>query len=146
MDVYRDLKENLEKIKDFLKDHQFEKNDVAVFDIDETLIDKQGHPIKPVVDFYHFLKERIPIFIITARPDYKLTIEYTQLQLNANGITDYKCLYFRNLSNTNIYKYKLLARKNICDKGYNIVISIGDKEWDIGEYGGFGIIVKKDNS
>lgn len=145
MDIYRDLKENLEKIKDFLKDHPFESNDVAVFDIDETLIDKNGNLIEPVFDFYNFLKKHIQIFIVTARPDYKMTIEYTRIQLHAFGITDYKCIYFRKLTNTNIFKYKLLARKDICDQGNNIILSIGDKEWDIGEYGGFGIIVKKNN-
>ena len=31
--------------------------------------------------------------------------------------------------------------KDIMNKGYNIEMSLGDKPWDIGEYGGIGVIV-----
>ena len=38
--------------------------------------------------------------------------------------------------------YKLNARKAIED---HVIMSIGDKSWDIGQYGGYGIIVRKIN-
>ena len=42
--------------------------------------------------------------------------------------------------NFNQYQYKLEARKRIPD---NVIMSIGDKPWDIGQYGGYGILVRK---
>ena len=40
---------------------------------------------------------------------------------------------------TDVKKYKKYARKNVVETGYKPLFSIGDMEWDIGEYGGFGI-------
>ena len=132
----------LDQIKHSLLSYVPSENDAAVFDIDDTLIDqKTKQIIQPVYDFYAFLKEKMVIFIITARPDLEKTIEYTKQELTKLNIREYKSIYFRKFSNTDLRKYKLHARKDILDKGYNILISVGDKEWDIGEYGGIGILV-----
>jgi predicted secreted acid phosphatase len=134
----------LDHIKQSLRSYVPAENDAVVFDIDDTLIDqKTKQVIQPVYDFYTFLKERMIIFIITARPDLDKTIEYTKNELTKHNIREYKSIYFRKVSNTDIRRYKLYARKDILDKGYNILISIGDKEWDIGEYGGIGILVSR---
>jgi predicted secreted acid phosphatase len=134
----------LDHIKQSLRSYVPAENDAVVFDIDDTLIDqKTKEVIQPVYDFYTFLKERMIIFIITARPDLDKTIEYTKNELAKHNIREYKSIYFRKVSNTDIRRYKLYARKDILDKGYNILISIGDKEWDIGEYGGIGILVSR---
>jgi predicted secreted acid phosphatase len=139
------LSENLNQIRRFLETYQTSENDAVVFDIDDTLIDQRTKKlIQPVYDFYLFLKSKVVIFIITARPDFERTIQYTKQELERYQITDYKSIYFRKFTNNDIWKYKLYCRKDIIDKGYNIIISIGDKDWDIGEYGGIGILVKKD--
>ena len=44
------------------------------------------------------------------------------------------------LEDLNVPAYKLSARKAIKD---HVIMSIGDKTWDIGRYGGYGIIVRK---
>jgi len=44
-----------------------------------------------------------------------------------------------------IKEYKKQARKQIIDYGYTPLMSIGDMYWDIGEYGGIGIIVLPEN-
>jgi hypothetical protein len=44
-----------------------------------------------------------------------------------------------------IKEFKKMARKGILDKGYTPLMSIGDMYWDVGEYGGIGIIVLPDN-
>ena len=37
--------------------------------------------------------------------------------------------------------YKLQARKDLIAKGYNIIITVGDKLWDIQPLGGNGFLV-----
>jgi predicted secreted acid phosphatase len=37
--------------------------------------------------------------------------------------------------------YKESCRESITNKGYKIVLSIGDTQWDVGKYGGYGILL-----
>ena len=68
----------------------------AVFDIDDTLCTDKNDPIKPVIDaLYHCNKLKIPVYLLTARPNdpynRKLTVEW----LDNNNIiakTNYKKL------------------------------------------------------
>jgi len=56
------------------------------------------------------------------------------------GIAGFKNIAFRPPLELNVPSYKLSARKAITD---HVIMSIGDKNWDIGRYGGYGIIVRK---
>ena len=80
--------------------------------------------------------------LITNRTGDTSTIEYTQKQLTERGIFGYKALYFRPSDKENMpYRYKEKARQNIHERGMIVMMSIGDKPWDIGNYGGIGFIL-----
>lgn len=118
-------------------------NSAVVFDIDMTLIDESGERIEPVCWFYEQVASKgfVPI-LVTARPSLDNVIEQTGYQLAYNRITNYESIYFRDPSERNVEKYKTSARRNIWDRGYNIIMSLGDQPWDIGEYGGIGILLQ----
>jgi hypothetical protein len=118
-------------------------NGAIVFDIDDTLIHSSGKSITPIVNLFNYVKDSglFPI-IITNRSGDPLTIEYTQKQLVECGIFGYKLLYFRPPDKDDMpYRYKEKARQSIHERGMIVIMSIGDKPWDIGNYGGVGFIL-----
>ena len=131
---------------DVLEKIPFDKNQAVVFDIHDTLIHSGTHKIiTDVFNIYQYcVNKGYHIHIITARAANKKTIQLTLQQLNFLNIKKYETISFRPIFDLNVYKFKLDARKKIKDKyNQNVVMSIGDMWWDIGEYGGYGIIVKK---
>jgi predicted secreted acid phosphatase len=126
------------------------KTDIVFFDIDDTLLRPFSQiptPVKPVLDFYNYLTSNgYNVAIITARANYEENLKYTIQDLKNIGIVDnYKFLILRPKYMNDIKEYKKLARKEILDKGYTPLMSIGDMYWDVGEYGGIGIIVLPEN-
>ena len=126
------------------------KTDIVFFDIDDTLLRpfvSVPTPVQPVLDFYKYLTSHgYNVAIITARPNYEENVTYTLLDLKNIGIeNDYKFIILRPEYMRDIKEFKKLARKEIIDKGYTPLMSIGDMYWDVGEYGGIGIIVMPDN-
>jgi len=120
------------------------KNPAFVFDIDNTLIDCAGNPIKPMIALYHAVKTRgINPIIVTCRLAEEEIIEKTKMELLTHGITGYRFLYFRPLEKNDCYRFKIMARYNIHERGLNVVMSIGDEDWDIGPYAGIGLRVPK---
>lgn len=115
---------------------------IVIYDIDETLIDGQGNPREHILRTYNYaLTKGYKIAIITARPGSVENINYTREQLTKAGIRDYEIMFFRPEHYKDIATYKLKCRKHLHELEYNIVASIGDAYWDIGEYGGVGFIV-----
>ena len=127
---------------DILKQIPFNPKQAIIFDIDDTLIDSRTHTIiKPVYQLYKYCQNKgYNIYIITARPRIPYGVQLTLNQLYSLGITGFKNIAFRPPLELSIPAYKLRARKAIKD---HVIMSIGDKTWDIGEGGGYGIIVKK---
>jgi predicted secreted acid phosphatase len=118
---------------------------VIIFDIDDTLLFPQtGLPIEPVVSFYDTIKQLgiIPV-IITARIATSENIEHTQNELKKINITGYQNIFFRPITKFDIPFYKLMSRKAVIDNGYNIIMSVGDMYWDVGEYGGYPILLRQ---
>ena len=119
-------------------------NPAVVFDLDDTLISsKDGSCIEPFVMVYNYAKMLgiIPI-IITFRRGLPEVIQYTEQQLLSCGITGYNSLYLCPLLEFDPWKFKFIARKNVTERGMNIVASFGDKPWDIsGGYTGIGFLV-----
>lgn len=115
----------------------------AVYDIDDTLIDSYGYPIIPVLNTYHYaVKKNVIPFIVTARSEEHRT--QTLEQLAAVGIKKIAGLYMTPLKEIpffNPYTTKMEARKDIASRGFNVLYSVGDKPWDVGDYGGIGFIV-----
>jgi predicted secreted acid phosphatase len=119
-------------------------NTVIIFDIDDTLIDSYtGQILWPVYNFYNYIKHLgiIPI-LITARSACLESINYTLNQLKYLGINGYQKIYFRPEDKIDLYSFKANSRKSLLDTGFQILMSIGDMPWDIGEYGGYGILLR----
>lgn len=95
-------------------------NACVVFDIDNTLIDSTTSTlIRCVRDLYINIRDKdIPIFIITARSP--LDREYTERQLERRSLTGYQELHLVGSGR------KQDIRKDIQERGYNILLNIGD--------------------
>jgi len=127
---------------DILTQIPFNPKQAIIFDIDDTLIDSRTHTIiKPVYQLYKYCQNKgYNIYIITARPRIPYGVQLTLNQLYSLGITGFKNIAFRPPLEIDVPGYKLKARKAIGDE---VIMSVGDKKWDIGEAGGYGILVTK---
>jgi predicted secreted acid phosphatase len=130
-------------IIDILRNIQIPKNPTIAFDIDGTLIDNKGRCIEPIHDVFKYaLNNGIYVVLITSRIGTASMIELTKAQLISNNITGYNHIYFRKPdSSKNNFDYKRNARLDSLKRGMNIIMSIGDNRWDVGEFGGIPIIV-----
>ena len=125
----------------YLDNLKLPENPAIVFDIDNTLIDNTGKCIIPIAVLYHYAKMLgISPIIITSRVAIKNIIDYTLYQLKLYGILDYKLLFMRKNEQTDNWIFKQKSRKNAHDRGFNIIMSVGDSEWDITNgYTGYGV-------
>lgn len=114
----------------------YSKNDVIVFDIDGTLLNKNGKIITETLEFYYYcLYKQYPIYIITARPGSEDIIYYTINNLVKEGVDNFEKIYFSNpdkkiTTKPLVREYKKEVRKHIKNLGLNIIISIGDQDTD----------------
>lgn len=122
------------------------KKGVIIFDIDDTLLlPHSGNPIPETVFFYNLIKDMgfTPV-IITARPGFKENVYKTIQQLKSIEVKDFDYIFFMPPGQSDIYSYKLNARKELYDiYGGNILMSIGDMHWDVGKYGGYEVLLQK---
>ena len=127
---------------DILEKIPYKSNQAVVFDIDDTLISSEnGKLIPKVYEIYNYCRNKgYIIYIITARGGTSYVINITRRQLHSLGITGYKKVFFRHPMDLMVAKYKKNIRKDIPE---NIIMSIGDQPGDIGEYGGYGLLVKR---
>jgi hypothetical protein len=116
-------------------------NPTIVFDVDDTLLESDGKCIKPVKLLYDYaIMLGIDTVIITCRKAFTDVIQYTKEQLKQCGIINISTFYFRHVDSKNPWTFKAKARKNIFDRGCNVVMSVGDKDWDVcGEFTGQGV-------
>ena len=121
----------------------FNRDQAVVFDIDDTLINSDTGEIMPkVFSLYRYCVMRgYRVYIITARAWTPNAVKYTLDQLRALGVVGFQSIAFRPPDNWNVAKFKMEARKSIPQK---VVMSVGDQRWDIGEYGGIGVIVRRE--
>lgn len=129
-----------------LKNMDLPPNPAIIFDIDDTLINTDESCKTQIIILYNYaLHMKITPIIITSRVGYDVNIEFTNKQLFDCRIFGYKYIYFRPNEWSDSWKYKEQSRKNVIERGYNIVMSVGDMPWDIGRYGGVGVIVPRMN-
>ena len=126
---------------EILENIPFSPHQAIVFDIDDTLINSITNKLIPYVFsiYQHCRSKGYAIYIITARPRTQYSIQLTLQQLQYLGITGYRNIAFRPPSELNVYRYKLNARKAIKE---TVIMSVGDQPWDIGLYGGYGILIR----
>jgi len=120
----------------------FNPHQAVVFDIDDTLINTDTGRLMPkTFSLYQYCVSRgYHVYIITARARTYEAVLYTVNQLKSLGIHGYKLIAFRQPDDWDIPTYKLNARKAIPQQ---VVMSVGDQDWDIGQYGGVGVIVRR---
>ena len=126
------------------------KNYAVIFDIDDTIIKIitsckkiEYYRIESIHHLYKYaLENNIYVIFITAREADKTNMKRTIKQLKELGISQYDLLYFRPKWMNNVSEYKLFARKNVTETGYQPLFSIGDCDWDVGDYGGESILIK----
>ncbi len=140
------------------------KNNVAIFDIDETSLDNleyiKGHdfgytqesweawidsakakPIFSVLEFYKFVKSKgIKVFFITGRYESKniKNPDPTVKNLIKAGYTDFDGIFYKpRTPKMKTSEFKSMVRKQLVEQGYFIFINIGDQFSDFeGEYPG----------
>lgn len=119
------------------------ENNVIVFDIDDTMIYSHNNSIIPPVFYFYNLIRQLNILpvLITARPAYPENIKWTQDQLNEVGYLGYVKIFFKPLDKQDIANFKLKARESLKNEGYNVLMSVGDMWWDVGEFGGIPILI-----
>lgn len=159
-----EIEKVIEAAKDYFKDISEEENSVVIFDVDETAlsnyelnkkldfgyipelwdkwIDEAKSPaIDAVKNFYNFLLEKnIKIIFITGRPDYQYKSTYKNLV--EKGYTKFDTLITRNSSQykINAVDFKSERRKELVEKGYKIIGTVGDQWSDLkGEYHGYQV-------
>ena len=121
------------------------KQPAVVFDIDGTLVHDNtwDSPIWSVINFCNHCKEiGFSTIIVTARPGWEHNMESTKNSLQKLGL---RCdsFFFRHPDYKDLDQFKTQTREFIStDKNYKILMSIGDNEWDIGQYGGLGVLMK----
>jgi len=96
--------------------------DAVMFDIDDTLIKRDGTPIPEMINLLRRSKMvGYRVVIITARPGYPDNMRWTKRQLASKGIA-YDELYFCPPQMKSAVKRRL---------GYNFLLSVGDQPTDL---------------
>lgn len=102
----------------------------VIFDIDDTLVDKNENVITDMLSVYKLCKKLgFVVNIVTARPESSINRTLTKKMLHENGINEYEALYMMpsDIEPTfeTISQYKYIARSDIA-KRHNILANCGD--------------------
>jgi predicted secreted acid phosphatase len=101
----------------------------AVFDIDATLVHANSL-IEPIVDLYNdCMAMNVTCFMVTARPSEAK--EFTCRQLDELGIARPRHIFFHPTdlpckNSEQAGRQKLTSRNRIVNKGYRIIVNVGD--------------------
>jgi len=132
----------------FLNNLDYNPRYCVMFDIDDTLINYNGDPIKPMLKLLKECnKQKIKVVIITARSS--IYTEETINELEENGIYlknskkgryFYDFIYLRHSPEDDHDLFKSNVKENLYNKGILTIMSVGDQNVDIiGKYSGYGI-------
>lgn len=155
--IYNDAKHKIDKIR-------IKQNSAAVFDVDDTALSNYqiskrldfGYDykiiqdwvlsgklpaIKPTLEFYNYLKSKgVKLIFLTGRQSEEYDATYRNLI--EQGYTDFDTLIVRSESDRKISAatFKSQKRKELTDKGYEILICVGDQWTDLqGDYTGIKV-------
>ncbi len=84
----------------------------------------------------------IHVGLCTARIGDARVVRWTTEQLNCVGVANWSVAYFRKAKQHDVALYKKHARKNCWDRGYHVVMTVGDQDWDHGDFGGFSLFIR----
>ena len=132
MDIWLSELEEIEvNTINLLKSIDLGQNPCIIFNIDDTLICEDGKILSCIINIYNYaLQLDIKIFIITDRTGLSQEIVNNTLLVLKNNNLNYEAIYFKKHENIN-NNFKINARKNIANKGYNIILCIGSNDSDI---------------
>lgn len=160
-EIYSKAKSQIEKIK-------IKNNSTAIFDVDDTALSNYQiskrldfgfdyqivqnwvmsaklPAIKQTLDFYNYLKSKgIKLIFLTGRQTEEYDATYRNLV--EQGYRDFDTIIVRSERERKIgaAEFKSQKRKELTEKGYEIIICVGDQWTDLeGDY--IGIIVKLPN-
>lgn len=156
---FNDISQKITEAKEYLEEHlkQPTAKLAIVLDVDETALSnyhnlKRIHfsgnaeaytgaymlgdlpPIESVLELYQYaLDNQVAVFFISNRPNTPEIHSATVMNLKRAGYHSWDGVYLRPLTNDkiSIERFKSQARKSIIDKGFNIVLNIGDQPSDI---------------
>lgn len=157
---FRDISQKINEAKDYLDEQLQEKSHdklAIVLDVDETALSnyhnlKRMHftgnteaytggyllgdlpPIESVLQLYeHALKNNIAVFFITGRPNTPEIHSATVMNLKRAGYHTWQGIYLRPTHDdeVSVERYKMLARKDISKKGFEVVLNVGDQISDL---------------
>ena len=118
--------------------------ETIVLDLDGTIVydGSWDNLILPVVKFINYCHNHgIKIIIVTARPGYENNVNKTKESLTNKSIICDR-FFFLKPDFKNVRLFKTNAREYITKNlKLNILMSIGDNDWDMGEYGGLGVLM-----
>ncbi|MFZ9035360.1 MAG: HAD family acid phosphatase [Francisellaceae bacterium] len=150
----------------YLKAHPEIKKPAFVFDIDDTLLTsykfESSHGFmlnindinnswenptnlelnKPLMPLYDYARKHdIAIFIVTGRSENFRKV--TEKDLSYYNLDEYKTLYLKpeNAHFKSVVNYKAQVRKEIENKGYDIILTVGDQDSDL--KGGYAVKMVK---
>lgn len=118
---------------------------VAVFDIDDTVINSADRPIPAIVEVYKYILRKFPkhfIAFVTART--RAGRAYTVQQLEEFGLGEYDSLLMPGVADVTTYervkKWKASARDHVAylaaerfgfSKPVPVTMAFGDQWWDV---------------
>lgn len=134
-------------IREHFRNRQIDPLDAIILDIDDTVITSTltigvKEPIVPIVELVHYFNYiGLNVFFITARVGMNIVKTITENELEELGI-HYLRVFYRGGVFDDVAGYKRNIRKQLSSH-YNIIMSIGDQPWDMGEYAGQGVLLPK---
>ncbi len=160
-----DVRKVVEEAKGYVeKNLDTTKNNIAIFDIDETALDNleyiiyfdfgfspetwerwidsaKAKPIIPVLELYRFVKSKgIKVFFVTGRHESRniKNPDPTVKNLIDVGYNEFDGIFFKpRVPKMKTSEFKSNVRKKLVEEGYHIFINIGDQFSDFeGEYPG----------
>lgn len=164
----KEMSEIINNTIDKLDNEKFPDNSLAIFDVDETILSNYTHTkeigfgfewqlwgewiqradcdaIPQTKRLYDWLIDRnVNIVFLTGRKDYEY--DATIKNLNYVGITVFDSLITRTAKTDDMLaeEYKNYERKVLVEKGYEIILSVGD-QWSDLEGDNTGMQVKLPN-
>ena len=102
--------------------------------IHKDILKANAKAIPPCKHLFDFAKaHHVDIFFVTGR--YETEKQATIQNLNNEGFEGWTNIFFKpdqsNLGSKALENYKSLARKNLAEKGYTILATVGDQESDL---------------
>ena len=137
VDHSKDPKALLKPLQTYLETvSKKDRNGVAVFDIDDTILssrDDESICVHPVGRYLYdtCLRLRIRIVLVTARQGSSASLKYCREQLAALQYDGFERLYMQSKNDTDTAQYKARVRGEVARELGGVVLNCGDQLSDL---------------